>query len=421
MVQFALSGLVATVVIGLVAVAVLRRVGASEAIRDAKQVTRLAGEGIVEPILTEGVLDGDPSSLRALDRVVRAQVLREGIVRVKLWTADGRIVYSDEPRLIGRRYRVDPEEQQALQAGRVEAEVSDLSRPENRFERPQGRLLEVYLPIRGPGGRLLRFEAYQRVSSVAASGRRLWLAFAPALLGGLLLLQLVNLPLARSMVGRLRQAQAQRETLLRRAIDASDLERRRIAGDLHDGVVQDLVGVAYELAAQAERVEDAGAAGVLRDGASRARDSVRALRALLPEIYPPSLHRAGLAAALHDLATTVTARGIPTTVTVSDDLRVSEATERLLFRAAQEALRNASRHSGASAITATVAGARGTAILEVADDGVGFAPAVLAERPAEGHFGLRLVGDLARDAGGRLEVDSAPGSGTVIRVEVPAT
>jgi signal transduction histidine kinase len=419
-VQFAVSGLVATVLIGLVAVAVARRTGTSEAIRDAKQVTRLAGVGIVEPNLTRGVLSGDPSAVHAFDRIVRARVLRDGIVRVKLWTADGRIVYSDEPRLIGAHYSVDPEERDALQAGRVEAEVSDLSRPENRFERSERKLLEVYLPIRGPDGGRLRFEAYQRFSSISASGRRLWLAFAPALLGGLLLLQLVNVPLARSMVGRLRDAQAQRETLLRRAIDASDLERRRIARDLHDGVVQDLVGVAYELAAQAERVENEHAAGALRDGASRARDSVRALRALLPEIYPPSLHRAGLASALHDLATTLTARGIPTTVSVSDDLRVSDAIERLLFRAAQEALRNAAAHSDASAITASVARVNGAAILEVRDDGVGFDTGVIADRPAQGHFGLRLVGDLARDAGGRLDVDSAPGQGTVVRVEVPA-
>src|ERR1700759_1183910 len=99
-VQFALSGLVATVVIGLVAVAVLRRIGNTEAIRSAKQVTRLAGEGIVEPNLTPGVLAGDPAALRALDRVVRARVLRDGVVRVKLWTAAGRSGYSRAPRRV---------------------------------------------------------------------------------------------------------------------------------------------------------------------------------------------------------------------------------------------------------------------------------------------------------------------------------
>jgi signal transduction histidine kinase len=421
--QFAAAGLVATVLIGLVAVAVMRRIGTGEAIRDAKQVARLAGEGIVAPNLTPAALAGDPDALRRLDRVVRSRVLRDGIVRVKLWTADGRIVYSDEPRLVGARYRVDAEERAALAAGRIEAEVSDLSRPENRFERGQRELLEVYLPIPGPDGQRLRFEAYQRFSSISASGRRLWLAFAPALLGGLLLLQLVNLPLARSMVRRLRDAQAQRELMLRRAIDASDLERRRIAADLHDGVVQDLVGVSYELAAQAERAETSAdpviAAAVLRRGAARSRDSVRALRALLPEIYPPSLHRAGLAATLDDLATTLTARGIATTVHVDDDLHVSEAGERLLFRAAQEALRNAVKHSGASAIDLRVAIEDEHAVLEVSDDGRGFDPAVLEQRPAEGHFGLRLLQDLVGDAGGELTIRTAQGQGTRVRVAVP--
>src|SRR3954470_18369533 len=106
-VQFALSGLLATVVIGLLAVAVLRRIGDAEAIRSAKQVTRLAGEGIVAPSLTRGVLAGDPPALRRLDRVVRARVLRDGVVRVKLWTPAGRIFSSDEPRLIGARYPPD--------------------------------------------------------------------------------------------------------------------------------------------------------------------------------------------------------------------------------------------------------------------------------------------------------------------------
>ena len=223
------------------------------------------------------------------------------------------------------------------------------------------------------------------------------------------------------MAGRLRRGQAQRELLLQRAIDASDLERRRIAGDLHDGVVQDMVGVAYELSAQAGRVEDPTAASALRDGASLARDSVRALRALLPDIYPPALHRTGLAAALEDLATTTSARGLPTSVRIDDSLELPEPMERLLFRAAQEALRNAAAHSGASAVAASVALVDGTARLEVADDGRGFDRAVLDERPGEGHFGLQLIGDLVRDAGGRAEIDSAPGRGTVVRVEVPVT
>jgi two-component system NarL family sensor kinase len=419
--QFAASGLLATLVIGLIAVAIVRHIGTEEAIRDAKQVTRLAGEGIVAPNITAGVLAGDPDALRRLDRTVRERVRRDGIVRVKLWSADGRVIYSDEPRLIGNRYPLGGEEALALRGNEVEAEVSDLARPENRYERAEGKLLEVYLPLEGPDGKPLLFEAYQRSSSVSASGQRLWLAFAPALFGGLLLLQLINLPLARSLARRLRQGQRERETLLRRALDASQTERRKIAADLHDGVVQDLVGVSFALAAQAERFDGAApdATTALREGAARTRDSIRALRTLLVDIYPPSLHNAGLSAALGDLATTYSGRGLVTTIEAPGELRLSEPAERLLFRCAQELLRNAHQHGRAQRATITILEADDHAVMEMHDDGRGFDPAVLAQRPQEGHFGMRVLADLVADAGGSLDVTSTPGEGTSVRVEVP--
>jgi signal transduction histidine kinase len=406
-VQFGLSGLLATVLIGVLAVAATRQIGTREAIRDAKQVTRLAGEGIVAPHVTRGVLVGRPGALRQLDAIVRTRVLRDGVVRVKLWTPGGRIVYSDEPRLIGARFPRAASEAGELRGREVKAQVSELDDPENRFERRAGELLEVYLPIRGPGGDPLRFEAYQRLGSVSAGGERLWLAFAPALLGGLLLLQLVNLPLARS--------------LARRALDASQTERRAIAADLHDGVVQDLVGVSYGLAAQAARLEDAdpAAAAELREGAARTRQSVRALRTLLVDIYPPDLRRAGLGPALDDLAAAYTGRGLPTTVDAPANGELDDATERLLFRVAQETLRNAHAHAGAETATVGLHADPGRVTLEVADDGRGFDPAAVEAAPADGHLGLRALRDLVADAGGRLDVLSTPGLGTTVRVEVP--
>jgi two-component system, NarL family, sensor kinase len=420
--QFTLSALLATLVIGVVAVGVLRHVGTQEAVRDAKTVTRLAGEGIVAPALSRDVLAGDPDALRRLDDLVRRRVRHDGIVRVKLWTGDGRLVYSDEPRLIGKRFPLGAAERAVLRDGGTEAEVSHLPRAENLFERDSSELLEVYLRIDGPGGRPLLFEAYQRVGSVSASARRLGLAFAPALLGGLLLLQLVNLPLARSLVRRLDQGRREREALLERALDASQTERRRIAADLHDGVVQDLVGVSYALSAHAAKINggDPTASTALGAAADQTRHSVRALRTLLVDIYPPSLHRAGLGAALADLARTATARGLPTTLHAADDPELDEEAEQLLFRCAQEALRNAVRHAGAEAATVELSVAGDRAVLTVADDGRGFDPAVLAGRPADGHFGLAVLRDLVHERGGTLDVRSAPGQGTTVRVELCA-
>ena len=105
----------------------------------------------------------------------------------------------------------------------------------------------------------------------------------------LLVLYLVQVPLAYSLARRLRARQREREELLRRAIDASDLERRRIAADLHDGAVQRLAGVSLSLAASANALgdaEDGGeAGGALSRAAAETRETIRELRTLLVDIY----------------------------------------------------------------------------------------------------------------------------------------
>jgi two-component system, NarL family, sensor kinase len=415
--QYALSGIAALILLGAVGVYLLRHIGQSEAIRDAKQVAALAGQGIVEPNVTPALLHRDPAAIARLDRVVHHGILDQRVVRVKIWRADGTIVYSDEPRLIGSRYTLGSDERAALAHGTVEAEVSDLTKPENRFERPYHKLLEVYLPIRATDGTPLLFETYDRYSSVAASGRRLWLAFAPAILGALALLWLVQLPLAWRGARRLREGQAERERLLERAVVASEVERRRIARDLHDGAVQDLVGVSYGLTAAADAIDTAtrdSTAAVMREAAAGTRRTIKELRTLLVDIYPPDLHRTGLEAALRDLVAPLGPRGIDVHLDLPPDVELSPAAETVLFRCAQEALRNAAKHSNASRVDIRLDLADGLARLTVEDDGKGFAGGA-----EEGHLGLRLLADLATEAGGRLELDSWPGRGTRVVVEAP--
>jgi len=91
-----------------------------------------------------------------------------------------------------------------------------------------------------------------------------------------------------------------------------------------------------------------------------------------------------------------------------------------VFRVAQEAVRNVAEHSAAGTVDVRLA-ATDTVTLTVADDGIGFDPATLADTPAGGHVGLLLLKDLARTAGGRLEIDASPGRGTRLHLEVPAT
>jgi two-component system NarL family sensor kinase len=420
--KFAVGGLAALAAVGIGSYFLMRHVGTTEAISNAKDVTRIVGRQIVEPRLNDGILRERPSSIRRIDRVVENDVLRRQILRVKIWTAGGRIVYSDKDRLIGSRYQLGADDLEVLKNGGVDAGLTDLSRPENRFERSHGDIMEVYLGIHTPNGHPLLFETYQRFGSIASSGSGIWKAFAPALVGALLILALLQVPLAVSMARRLRRGHADREALLQRSIEASDRERRRIAGDLHDGVVQSLAGTSFSLAAAAER-SNGGSNGsngstreILERGAAQTRQSVRELRSLLVEIYPPSLSEGGLESALMDLLERVDDRGIATRLDVRSGLRLSPEIEGIFFRVAQEAVRNAAAHAEPDVIAVAVTSADGRASLEVSDDGRGFPVADVA---ASGHFGLQLMHDLARDAGGELEVDSVRGGGTRIRLEVP--
>ena len=105
--QFVLSGFIAVALLGIVAVEIMRRQGTNEAIRDAKQVTQLAGNGIAAPDLTPGLLRGNPADIHRMDELVHRSIVRGPVVRVKIWDHSGKVVYSDEHRLIGQR-RVSP-------------------------------------------------------------------------------------------------------------------------------------------------------------------------------------------------------------------------------------------------------------------------------------------------------------------------
>jgi len=416
----ALAGVVSVAVTGVLLMLPLRSVGVSEASRAAEEQARLAAEGVVGPAITPGVLAGDPAALERLDRIVHQRVLHDPVVRVKVWTPDGRVVYSDEPRLIGKRFELDEDDRSVLYGGAPDSGLSDLSAPENRYE-PRGRdVLEVYVSMQGPDGQPLLYESYRRFSSIAASGRRMAFAVLPALLVGLLLLQLANLALARWFADRQRRGDRQRAALLRRALDASDLERRRLAADLHDGVVQDLTAASLSVAAAGRKLDgvadDRTVAGLERS-AETVRRSVGTLRTMLVEVYPPNVAALGLPTAVRGLVDAAGGRGLATELEIDDDFEAPAGAEALLFRAVQEGLRNAAAHAEAHRVTVRVGAEPGEVWAEIRDDGRGFDPAGGA---GDGHFGLRALQDLVKDAGGRLHVWSSPGRGTVLRAEVPA-
>ncbi len=418
--RFTVAGVL--VMVGLaVAIALVARTRATEvATNQVSDITWVTAKGVVEPLLTDQAVAGDPAALAALDVAMHRYVLSGSLVRVKIWSADGRVVYSDAPVLIGQRFDLEDNERGALLEGGRDADVSDLSRPENNQETQFGRLLEVHVGVRSTSGTPMLYEAYFRYDAVAEASWDAWRTFAPLSIGALLILELVQVPFAFGLARRLQRREQQRERLLRHAVDASTAERRRIAGDLHDGVVQELAGITYALdASRLQAPTNGDHPAVVTEAARRLRGSIGALRTLLVDIYPPNLAEEGLGPALQELVGGLERRGLSVQADFVDvdSARPNEAA--LLYRPAQEAIRNVVSHSAAEHVDMTVARSDRSWLLTVDDDGRGFDTDAHTASGSAGHLGLRSLGDLFDDAGGTLTVRAAPGAGTRVEVEVP--
>jgi len=421
-IQVIAGALVVLTAVALVGVVASRRLAEAEAVNDAAKTADLLADAVAQPALSDGLLSSSPAAVTAMDQAVRAHVLGPSIVRVKIWDPTGLILYSDAASLIGQRFPLGEEEKGVLTKPQTRADVSDLTAPENRLERGHGKLLEVYRPIWTPAGQPVLFETYAPYDAVTARTGQLWRGFAGVTLTSLLLLVVLLMPILWRLLNRLKQSQVQREALLQRAVEVSTEERRRIAGALHDGVVQDLAATSFAVAGAAERAESLGQPALaheVRSAADTVRASIGGLRSLLLDIYPPSLATAGLEAALTDLVSTLRARGTAVLLEIEPDTGLDAAGERLVYRVAQECLNNIARHAGATNVEVRLERTERHAVLEVKDNGVGFAAPDLLANPKEGHFGLRVLGDVVAGAGGELLLASAPGAGTHWQLRIP--
>jgi signal transduction histidine kinase len=202
-------------------------------------------------------------------------------------------------------------------------------------------------------------------------------------------------------------------------ITVQEAERRRLAADMHDGISQRLLSLAFHLdaAADALTVTPEFAAQQLERARELVDLTLDEARAAIFDLRPPVLDDLGLADGLTSLARSIA----PVAVTVdADEFPLPEHVEIALYRIAQEALQNVVKHSGASRAELELRSEPGVALMRVTDDGSGFDRGEVSARDlGQSGYGLRSMTERAELVGGQLEVRSSPGRGTTIAVRVP--
>jgi signal transduction histidine kinase len=196
-------------------------------------------------------------------------------------------------------------------------------------------------------------------------------------------------------------------------------ERQRLALELHDVVSQKLFSLVLTADAAGTLLErdPAAARAQLERLGALAREALAELRALILELRPPDLARDGLAGTLRKhVEVLARLHDVPIALRAEPGLSAGPGADREVLRIAQEALHNALRHAAAHEVRIDLGHEDGRLVLEVADDGLGFAPDDPELRAR--HLGLTSMDERARRLGGRLELRSAPGSGTTVRLEV---
>jgi two-component system, NarL family, sensor kinase len=413
--RFLLVGLASLVLVAVPTVLLFDLIAEDHGLETAIESGQNLTVRLLAPETTSAAIAGEQTALAHVDSVVRARMRDGSIARIKIWDMTGRVIYSDEPALIGSVHPL-PEAASLLRASRPGiAEMSGPGKAGNGLERGPTQLVEVYTLGRASTGEQLVFEADFPASLVTKAQHDLLLQMAPVGLAALILLSLVQLPSAMHLSRRVQRVRKSRERLLVQTVAAADHERRRLAQELHDDVMQDLAGVGYALSSLGEHLDAENGPAVERLGVIVRRD-VGVLRAMVTELYPRELDPENMADSLSDLGAALREAGAQVDVDVDEHLALDDTTASLIYRVARESMHNAAKHAQPRNVGVRLARGHAHTVLTVVDDGRGFEPTA---QPTAGHFGLKLIRDTVAEAGGTLLVDSLIGRGTRIELSLP--
>lgn len=213
-------------------------------------------------------------------------------------------------------------------------------------------------------------------------------------------------------------------SLERELIEIANREQQRIGSDLHDGLGQDLTGIALMLRGIGAQVRREGSAACtdIEEVIGLVNAAIESTRSLARGLSPVSAERDGLTAALQALAARATERyGIPVTFEahLAEPLPADEAAATHVYRIAQEALTNAMRHSYATTVSILLTASDGELLLEVIDNGRGFARADDPTEAASNGLGLKIMRYRAQMLGGNLAFGAGPAGGATVRCTCP--
>ena len=224
----------------------------------------------------------------------------------------------------------------------------------------------------------------------------------------------------------LREDEVIHRRLLHQTITAQESERRRLAAEIHDSVVQSLVGISYRLQALEKKIapETDGEfmnelMGDLKMLGGQLNNNIKELRDLLLGLRPPMLDDMGLYAALEThLKNFGMANGISTTIQMPEERPIISRDAQInLFRIIQEALNNVEKHARAAHVTIEIEATAQKLQLFKRDDGKGFSPQ--KARGKTRNLGIASMRERTELLGGNLKIKSEPGRGTVISCDVP--
>lgn len=408
--RFLIAGFVAFILVATPVVFWIRAEAEQHALANVRDTTQRLADNVVRPLITTELLAGDPAALDLLDQRLALWLSTGTVTRIKVWDEHGKVVYSDAKPLIGQQFEQEAWARKLLEGGPATATLETQTEQENLYESGAGELVEVYARSTSVSGAPMIFETYSPGEHVRREQHAVLVGMIPPMILSLAVLQLAQLIPAARLARRIQGHQAARNALLRCAIEASDHERRQVATELHDEVIQDLSGLAYALESE-ERRGPQNLRAVFSNARTMLQNTIRSLRAMTSELYPPDLERLGLRASLTQLAAPLVERGITVTMDLPGQLTADRDRAALIYRIVRESLSNATKHSSATSIHVRISQADRRTDIAVDDNGQGFEP----NRPgSEGHYGLRILGDTIQQAGGTFEVKSSPGAGTSI-------